>query len=254
MTAVSRVDEDMLQAYIDGRLGPDEARVVEDYLAADPAETARTARYIEQRRALRAALQAKFDEPVPARLTMAGIRAAQRRRESRRIGLVAAMLTIAIVAGFAGWVAGPQRSGTGGDPLVADAESARAGTTTPEHAADPDTLAAPDARDRLVADTLRTPAKVPDLSRAGFALAGITVLKDHEGGPALQIAYRDGAGRVFTLYLDRSKGSDRFDLMQNGTMRICVWQNDNLSVVMLGEMPAKEMLKVATMTYGDLDF
>jgi hypothetical protein len=37
-------------------------------------------------------------------------------------------------------------------------------------------------------------------------------------------------------------------------LQVCVWQNDDLSVVMLGEMPAHEMLRVATATYADLNF
>jgi hypothetical protein len=37
-------------------------------------------------------------------------------------------------------------------------------------------------------------------------------------------------------------------------MQVCIWQNDDLSVVMLGRMPAHEMLRVATATYADLNF
>ena len=48
--------------------------------------------------------------------------------------------------------------------------------------------------------------------------------------------------------------SDPFDMHQRGKTQICVWQNDDLSVVMTGDMSAREMLKVANLTYSDLNF
>ncbi len=49
-------------------------------------------------------------------------------------------------------------------------------------------------------------------------------------------------------------GPDRFDIHRRGNTQICVWQNDDLSVVMTGDMSAREMLKVANLTYNDLNF
>jgi anti-sigma factor RsiW len=254
MTAVGPFDEGTIQAYVDGRLPGERAKVVAAYLAQDPAEAARVARYIEQRNELRAALQAKFDEPVPGRLRVAEIRQMQRRRQTRRIAALAATIAIAIIGATAGWIAAPHLRGGESDPLVSEALSVRNGAASPERVIDAGALAAPGAGDRLVAATLAVPAKVPDLAKAGYKLAGISVFPDQGGGHALQVSYRDAGGRSFTLYMRRSNGPDRFDLSRRGALQICVWQDDDLSVVMLGDMPAKDMLKVATMTYSDLNF
>jgi anti-sigma factor RsiW len=254
MSAVGPFEDDTIQAYVDGRLPADRVKVVEAYLEQDPAEAARVARYIEQRSDLRTALHSKFSEPVPARLSVASIRADQRRRQTRRIAALAATIAIAIIGATAGWIAAPHLRGAESDPLVTQALSVRHGEMHPDRTVDAAALAAPGAGDQLIAATLAIPAKVPDLARAGYALAGILVVRDPAGGPGLQVAYRGPQGRSFTLYMHRSNGPDRFDLLKQGSLQICVWQDDDLSVVMLGEMPAKEMLKVATMTYSDLNF
>src|SRR5579883_1141674 len=254
MTAAAPVSEDMIQAYVDGRLPADQARAVEAHLAQAPAEAARVAAYIDQRQQLRDEFQAKFDEPLPGRFRVAEIRRMQRQRQMRRIMALAAMLTVAIVGATAGWIAAPYLSGNGADPLVAEALSARDGALRPDRMLGEDALASADAGDAVVAATLDVPAKVPDLTKAGYRLRGISVLHGPGGGPAVQVTYRDATGGTFTLFMRRSQGSDRFDLSNRGAMQIFVWQNDALSVVMLGEMPARQMLKVATMTYSALDF
>ena len=68
------------------------------------------------------------------------------------------------------------------------------------------------------------------------------------------LAPRDRNGVLFTMYMRQTAGADRFELSRRKDMQVCIWQNDDLSVVMLGEMPAHEMLKVATATYADLNF
>lgn len=254
MTGVAPIAEDMIQAYVDGRLPADRARAVEEHLAEAPADADRVARYIDQKGQLRHALQAKFDEPVPMRLTVAEIRRMQRMRQTRRLTALAAMITVAIVGATAGWVASPYFGGTRTEPLVAEALSVRDGGLRPERTLDAEALGTPGVGDKIVADTLAVSAKIPDLARSGFMLTGLSVVREPNGAAALQVAYRDTAGRVFTLFIRRSQGSDRFDLSRRGAMQVCVWQNDSLSVVMLAEMPAKEMLKVATMTYSALDF
>lgn len=65
------IDPEMLAAYADGELGPEETARVEAAIAADPA----LARQVEAHRALRTTLSAHFapilDMPVPDRLTAA---------------------------------------------------------------------------------------------------------------------------------------------------------------------------------------
>jgi len=257
MNSVGQFDESELQAYLDGRLEADRAKVASAYLDQYPADAARIADYAAQRDALRAALQFKFDEPVPQRLSVARIRADQRRRQTRRVMALAATVMIAIGGVAASFVASPYFGG-GQESLVAEAVAARNGGTSPERSVESALLATSSARDEIVRDVLDVPAKVPDLGKAGYVLTDMKVYSSHASGGgrerALQIAYRNAHGRSFTLYMHKSLGRDRFDLEHRGDTQICIWQNEDLSVVMVGEMPAKEMLKVATLTYGDLNF
>jgi len=57
-----------LQAWVDGRLAPDDAARVQQALDADPALAALARHYREQNAALRSRFDAELDEPVPAAL------------------------------------------------------------------------------------------------------------------------------------------------------------------------------------------
>lgn len=254
MNLMDRFEETELQAYVDGRLSPDRALAVAAYLDQYPDDANRIAQYVSHWNELRARLQPKFDEPVPPRLRVGHIRAEQKRMRTRRMTRLAAMIAIGVFGAMAGWVASPYLHGAKLDPLVAEAIAVRGGDVRPEQQFYPGAVATPSVGDRLVKSTLDVPAKIPDLAKAGYVLTGVAIYPSRAGGHALQISYRDGGGRSFTLYMHRSMGADRFDLQQRGATQICIWQNEDLSVVMLGEMPSKEMLKVATLTYGDLNF
>jgi len=148
----------------------------------------------------------------------------------------------------------PMLSGVEGDPLVAEALAVRSGQVHAERQfADAD-ISAEAARDGLVQAALAVPVKVPNLEKAGLKLVAISAYPDKGGHEALQLSYRDRNGVLFTMYMRQTAGGDRFEMSARRNMQVCVWQNDALSVVMLGEMPAHEMLKVATATYADLNF
>ena len=69
------IGDDDLQALVDGRLPPERLSEVEGYLAHHPEIAARVKGYREQRANLRDRLQHKAQEPIPARLRIANIRA-----------------------------------------------------------------------------------------------------------------------------------------------------------------------------------
>ena len=76
------------------------------------------------------------------------------------------------------------------------------------------------------------------------------ILVDEQFGAAI---LRDAAARHFTVYLKPSSGTPRFDMIKRGDVRICVWQDDVLGAVMLGEMSAAEMLRIASLAYSGLN-
>ena len=101
--AVRPIEEDDLQAWVDGRLTPAENEAVEDYFAAHPASRARWLQYAEQREELRAAFGGTAENPIPPRLRVARLLAEQRRRRRRQLGLIAAAVTLLIAGGIGGW-------------------------------------------------------------------------------------------------------------------------------------------------------
>jgi len=253
MNRIVLTDED-LNAFIDGEL--DEARdvAVAAVIAASPELSERVERLILDKDMIARIYGPLIEQPVPDGLRQMVTRprpAAQPARSTRRFLPAAMALAAAIVAAV---IVYPQMSGVGGDPLVAEALAVRSGQVHADRQyADAD-ISAEAARDGLAQAALAVPVKVPNLEKAGYRLVGVSAYPDRNGHKALQLSYRDKGGTLFTMYMRQTAGTDRFEFTSRRNMQICVWQNDELSVVMLGEMPAHEMLKVATATYADLNF
>ncbi len=244
-------DED-LGAFIDGELEEKRDIAIAALIASSPELSKRVERLILDKDMIARVYGPLIEQPVPdaMRRTVTGYSPAPV-RAPRRFLPAAMALAAAIVAAVFAY---PMLSGVGDDPLVADALAVRSGQI---HAvrqfADTD-LSAEATRDGLVRAALAVPVKVPNLEKAGYKLIGISAYPDKGGHKALQLSYRGRDGILFTMYMRQTAGSDRFELSARRNMQVCVWQNDDLSVVMLGEMPAHEMLKVATATYADLNF
>jgi anti-sigma factor RsiW len=98
--------------------------------------------------------------------------------------------------------------------------------------------------DAALQDIVGVNVQVPALGSMGYQVMG---LKFYER--AAEIQYRDGKGRVFTLYLRPSDGTPRFDQFERGGLRICVWQDDRISTVMAGTISAAMMQRLASLTY-----
>ena len=105
---------------------------------------------------------------------------------------------------------------------------------------------------KVLSAALSETLKAPDLSKLGYRLANIRVYSGVPGGKAVELAYRDAQNRLFTLYLRHPSGPPRVDLVERDGMRICIWQDDVLGTVMLGEMSAGEMARIASLAYSGL--
>ena len=58
---------------------------------------------------------------------------------------------------------------------------------------------------------------------------------------------------MFALYLRRPSGRAAFDQYKQGSLRVCIWQDDVLGAVMTGEMSAAEMQRLASLAYTRLE-
>jgi anti-sigma factor RsiW len=237
--AVTELD---LHAYIDGELSPERAAAVEAAMAGDPALAERVRDFQADRQALADTYRRLADAPLPAALLKAASTPPPRRRP-RIIG--SAFVGAAALAACLVLVLMPRAPR---DPAIEQAMTARDNARIPSQELKGHDLASVDAAAKAMSDMLGNPMRVPDLSRAGFAL----VSTDIYGSEAVQLRYEDARQRLFTVFLRPSAGPDAFEVTERGPVRICVWQNADLTAVMTGEMSTPELFRLASLTYSSL--
>jgi anti-sigma factor RsiW len=244
------VNDADLHAYIDGELSPQQAAAVEAAMARDPILAARIHNFEADKRAVAAAYAPLANVPVPASLLAAAFAGSPRpaaRPKLRRVTLAlttAAALAAGIVLTLT-WRA-PR------DPAVEQALAARYMTTTPARELVGQEPTSIQVVDQAMSVMLGMPTRVPDLQRAGFKLVSAEIYGQTRTD-AVQLRYEDGARRLFTVFLRPSAGPDAFDIVERGQVRICVWQNADLTAVMTGDMPTPELFRLASLTYSSLN-
>jgi anti-sigma factor RsiW len=189
-------------------------------------------------------LQRVRDASVPRRPSFSRVAFSR-----RSIVAIAASLLLILTVNF--WFVFNRYIVTNEDAVIAEAFAARQDSTRPEQSVAVASIA-PEARNQVLTMALSMMLKAPDLSRLGYRLENIRIYADVPWGKAAELAYRDDQNRLFTLYLRHPSSPPRVDLVERDGMRICIWQDDVLSTVMLGEMSAGEMARVASLAYSGL--
>jgi anti-sigma factor RsiW len=139
------------------------------------------------------------------------------------------------------------------DSILAEALAARSETMHAEQSFAANEFARPETVNQLLTAALGMMLKAPDLGRIGYSLADIRLYSGVSGGTSVKLDYRDAKNRLFTLYLRHPSGPTRIDLLEREGIRICIWQDDVLGTVMLGEMSAGEMARAAGLAYAGLN-
>lgn len=200
--SIHPIEEDELQAYVDGRLSPERRAAVENHLARHPEVAARIESYVTHRQQLREVLRFKAEEPIPPRLRIAAL-ARRRRVDARRWLMYAASVAVAvIVGGAAGWAG--RGAFDGGERHWADLAAYALGAhrVFVADARRPVEVRA-DAEDQLVrwlSSRIGRPIAVPDLRSASLRFMGGRLLATPDG-PAAQLMYDDAAGTRVTVFL-----------------------------------------------------
>jgi anti-sigma factor RsiW len=257
MTSRGRpVEEDDLHAHIDGQLAHDRAEDVDAYLAAHPEERARFSQYAAHRQALRAALAARADEPIPARLRVANLLVQQRRRRRRWFVEIAAAVCLIVLGGISGWVArdltGPRGSfslGAVARMITADAIAAhRTFSVEVRHPVEVD--AAQEAHlVQWLSKRLGRQLTVPDLTAAGFRLMGGRLLPA-EDGPAAQFMYENGNAERLTLYLRVGVGGETaFRYHEEGGIGAFYWSDEGFGYAIAAKADRDLLLRIAELVY-----
>lgn len=242
MSGERQVSEVELHAFLDGELPAARQEEVQAALARDPALAEKLALYALDKAALVAAFAPAAQAELPAAWLARIERAAPPRpRAARRLALAASLALALGATLYAGLHQAPPS-------ILQQAEAARAGRLA-ALGASPAVLPPPGARDALLRSALRLPVRVPDLARFGYRLVAMELY----GGPSAGLRYRRGDGRELDVFLRRSDGHARFDLLREGRERICLWQDDVVGAVLSGEMSAGEMMRLASLAYATLN-
>jgi anti-sigma factor RsiW len=235
-------DED-LHAYVDGALDGDRALAVRNALAGNAALAERAALFQADKAMLKAVYAPLTERPLPQEWI------ARARRRSRPVvlwrlaGAVVATVLIVACVSLVWWHYAP--AGTG--DVVEAALDARDGTLAPQRYIVLSDISQARRYDATLRQTIASNVHIPDLSRMGYKLSGLRLY-----GTSAEILYQGPQGRLFTLYMKRSNGSARFDQFAHGGLRICIWQDDQISTVMVGDVSVAAMQRLAILTYTGL--
>jgi anti-sigma factor RsiW len=238
------VREEDLHAFIDGELDEARTREIAELMVTDRAVAEKVQAFRVDKARLLEHYEPLLERPIPE-AWLKRIEAA--RKPAHRIDRIAwrksvYALAASVLALVVGWSTYRVMLEHGGEGVVDEAIAARNVA---------DTGTAVDAAKISAALGLRV--KLPDLTRAGYAFAGAAIMPK-SGTTAVKLDYRDRDNRMFTLYLKPSSGQAHFEMTARGRVRVCLWQDDVLATVMVGEMSAAEMLRVASLAYNGLYF
>jgi anti-sigma factor RsiW len=241
--SVSEID---LHAFIDGELPPERAAAVEAAVARDPFLAARVRGFRADKLALVAAYGPLADAPVPAWLLQAA-RGSSRPASKRWVRHLALVGAAALAASLLLTLT-PRAPR---DAAIEQALAARENARTPSRELDGRDLASIEAADQAMSHMLGNSTRVPDLRRAGFKLVSAEFY-GRTRSDAVQLRYEDAERRLFTVFLRPSAGPDGFEVTERGPVRICVWQNADITAVMTGEMSTPELFRLASLAYSSL--
>jgi anti-sigma factor RsiW len=253
------INEDDLQAYVDGRLDASRSELVEQYLEQNPGAVARIAAYLEQSHDLRAAFASIAAKPVLVAIPEPRLDVAHRvGRPLPWIAAAAAILLAIMVGGGGGWfirgqMAPPQLAGI---PALTEEAVANHLVYTEDHGR-PVELAVDREADlvRWLSKRLNTPLIVPDLRSAGYQfMGGRLAATDH--GPAAMLMYVDASGNrltVFTRPMPRDKRDMKTAPVSEDGIQGFAWVCDGLGYAVLATDAGTDLRSVADAVRHQVD-
>lgn len=252
------IGEDDLQSFIDDRLDGERRAAVEAHLALHPEIRERVALERRQRAMLRGQLEAKFAEPIPARLRIANIRAGQRGQWTGWMGMgrmrpIAATVAIFVVGAASGWFASgltPVSTPVAPTTSIAQGATAAFRTFVVEVAHPVEVGAAQEAHLlQWLGKRLGRPLAAPDLSRFGYKLMGGRLLPAGNAAAA-QLMYDDASGRRLTVYVRAASGTETaFRFQQEGDASTFAWIDQGFGFAVTAMASRNELLPIAEAVY-----
>lgn len=249
--------EDELQAFIDDRLEGDRRGAVEAHLAAHPELAERIAVERRQRAILRRRLDAKFAEPVPARLRIANLQAARRSFRARSWASAAAAVALFVAGATAGWFANAiAPAPLAPAPTASVAQGAHAAYRTfVVEVAHPVEVGVQQEAHLLqwLSKRLGRKLAAPDLSPFGYRLMGGRLLPGGNGAAA-QLMYDDASGRRLTIYVRATEGKETaFRFQKEGEAATFAWIDQGFGFAVTATASRDELLPIAEAVYREFE-
>ena len=255
MSHENGITTEELSAYIDGEIDPARAAEIDKLIEANSELANRIAAFRADQERLLQIFGPLRDVPPPPKLVQLleerSVSQRARRTPYSQLGIFALAASLLLVIGL-GFGYFRYFNAQQEDTIISEAVAARSDAVHADQSFAANAFNSPQAGDQIVASTLMMNLKAPDLTRMGYRLENVSVYSGVPGGKAVELGYRDAQNRLFTLYLRHPSGPARVDLLQRNGMRLCVWQDEELGTVMLGEMSAGEMARLASLAYSGL--
>ena len=242
-------DED-LHAYIDGELDELGRSRIQSIIDADPVLRHQLSEYRADKARLVSLYGGGLNEPLPREwIQMIESPGARRQWNARTTWAIAAMAAMVLLV-LAGPIAYRNFAPKVRDDIVADALAARTQSLPPDMVVPIRSESDAKAEAAVMTRELATRVKAPDLTKMGYRLVGIDVYDLPKR--SFDLRYSDSRGRIFTLYLRRSSGATVFDQFERDHLRVCIWQDDVVGMVMAGPVSVAEMQHLAVRAYDGL--
>jgi anti-sigma factor RsiW len=268
MTSESdRLNPELIQDYIDNRLGDATREEIEAYLDRNPEARRRVDAYREQEQALRRLYDGVLDEEIPDRLRAVAHRAVGRRERRGPRGPWALLATAAMAAGMlslggiAGWAlrGDLQRQNAvqvASDDFLQRASSAFAAYATPNAPWSESTSVSFSDISGWLKQTLGVPIAESALASAGFEFVTARPLP-YPNGQAGELVFRNSQGQRLTLYFQMhmsptgsgapasASGQPQGTFVQRDKLSIYYWQKDPVAVALIGPLQQQSLIALA---------
>ena len=263
------ITEAELQAWVDAALPAARRGEVEDYLAAQPEEAGRVRAYLDQKQSIRTLFNPVLDEPLPENLRALASSPPAAATDTRQqlflarwsLQRIAVGLIIALVSGFAGWIAHDRYP-------TAENLAKASPLSLPRQAAVAHAVFSPDVRrpvevsaeneDQLVAwlsKRLGTPVRPPKLGALGYELIGGRLLPGNSG-PVAQFMYHDATGQRLTLYVSTENTANQdtaFRFAQEGPINVFYWVDGKFGYALSAGIDKGKLARIATAVYDQIE-
>lgn len=260
--SAENVTEADLQAFADGRLPPERAAEVAQWLAARADDAERVDAYRRISEEVRALYEPVMSEPLPIRLQSAAAR--DTRAAWRVVGFAAGWLVIGGTLGLlAGWQLHAWRAPA--QTALMDANSLMARRAAIAHAVYSPEVRHPvevgaDQEQHLVAwlsKRLGVKVKAPRLDDVGMSLVGGRLLPG-DAGPVAQFMYQNDKGRRLTMYVRAESGQHRETafryVREKNNVGVFYWVDRDCGYALAsGDLNREELLRVATTVYKQFE-